>query len=106
MNKKMFIFCIIFLLIISCNNYSGDKNLKNIKNHLENEVKGFLDTKNGIKEELGEDFGNFGTEFVKLVQDVRQLHGQVEDKIAQGVVRDSKLEEKIEKKVQELKEEI
>ncbi|MCD2332850.1 outer surface protein ErpG [Borreliella americana] len=107
MNKKMFIAYTIFILVSSCKNHTNDKNLKSVKEHLENEAKGFLSTKTEIKEEeLNKNFGNFGTKFGKLIQDVKQLHVQAENKLAKGVIKDLELEERIEKKVQEFKEEI
>ncbi|WP_417903092.1 Erp family outer-surface lipoprotein (plasmid) [Borreliella andersonii] len=51
MNKiiKMLIICFTFALIISCKNFSRDKDVKSLEQDLKKQVKGFLDTK---KEEL------------------------------------------------------
>ncbi|ACN52925.1 hypothetical protein [Borreliella valaisiana] len=46
MNKKMFIVCVVFALIISCKNYVSGKDLKQ---NVKEQVEGFLDTN---KEEL------------------------------------------------------
>ncbi|AEL19160.1 Erp family protein (plasmid) [Borreliella bissettiae DN127] len=43
MNKKTFIICAVFALIISCKNYSGAEDLKQIKQNAEGKIKGFLD---------------------------------------------------------------
>ncbi|WP_417861766.1 hypothetical protein QIA00_05595 (plasmid) [Borreliella americana] len=107
MNKKMFIICSIFALISSCNHYANSKDLKSVKQNLENELKGFLDTKNETKEkELDVDFENPGLEVGELLQDIMQLQRQLEGKIAQGVDKDPQLAEEIEKKVKKLKEKI
>ncbi|MCD2332849.1 hypothetical protein [Borreliella americana] len=107
MNKKMFIICVVFALISSCKNDVSSGDLKSVKQNLENELKGFLDTQNGTKEkELGVDFENPGLEVEELLEDIMQLQEQVESKIAQGVDKDPQLAEEIEKKVKKLKEKI
>ncbi|WP_418456565.1 hypothetical protein [Borreliella lusitaniae] len=52
MNKKMFIICVVFVLISSCKHYgSGKEDLKNSGQSLKEQVKGALDTtKDGLKE--------------------------------------------------------
>ncbi|WP_424632791.1 hypothetical protein [Borreliella lusitaniae] len=52
MNKKMFIICVVFVLISSCKHYgSGKEDLKNSGQSLREQVKGALDTtKDGLKE--------------------------------------------------------
>ncbi len=42
MNKKMFIICAVFALIISCKNYAS---VEDLKRNVKEQVKGFLDTK-------------------------------------------------------------
>ncbi|WP_418456606.1 hypothetical protein [Borreliella lusitaniae] len=52
MNKKMFIICVVLVLISSCKHYGGGKeDLKNSGQSLKEQVKGALDTtKDGLKE--------------------------------------------------------
>ncbi|WP_424632685.1 hypothetical protein [Borreliella lusitaniae] len=55
MNKKMFIICVVLVLISSCKHYGSCKeDLKNSRQSLREQVKGALDTtKDGLKEGVG-----------------------------------------------------
>ncbi|WP_418905755.1 hypothetical protein [Borreliella japonica] len=110
MNKKMLIIYAIFALILSCKNYASGEDLKEqakeIKQGVEQKVKGFLEAK---KEELTEGLKNFGSEvFSKVKEELMQAdasQGQLQEQVAQGVdedSEDSKLKEEIEKKIKEL----
>ncbi|WP_421114499.1 hypothetical protein QIA00_05390 (plasmid) [Borreliella americana] len=107
MNKKMLILWIIFVLLMSCKYDASDKDLKSIKRDLEKQVKGLLSVKNldnlDDLDRLDSGFKPHDSEFGKLVKDAMQLQKQVEDKLAQGVFSDLELQEKVGKKVQELK---
>ncbi|AEL19072.1 Erp42 domain protein (plasmid) [Borreliella bissettiae DN127] len=50
MNKimKIFIICVVLVLIISCKNYASGEGLKQIKQNAEGKIKGFLDIKDKI----------------------------------------------------------
>ncbi|OJH14423.1 membrane protein, partial (plasmid) [Borreliella bissettiae] len=109
MNKimKIFIICVVLVLIISCKNYASDKDEKSLEQNLKEKVEGFLDTK---KEEL---FGGFEKPEAKVKPKAEELvqadepQGQGEDQVVQGVVEDSESKENgIDKNDQELQEEI
>ncbi|WP_418885648.1 hypothetical protein [Borreliella tanukii] len=106
MNKKMFIVCVVFALIISCKNYVISEDLKNLEQNAKGKVEGFLEAK---KEELFGGLKKLGSEVSSKVGELMQAdgpQGQDEKKLAQGVDEDSKLKEEIEGKIKGFKEKI
>ncbi len=101
MNKKMFIICAVFALIISCKNYTSGEDLKQ---NLKKQIRGFLDIK---KEGLVEGLKNLGAGASSKVKEklmqADNLQGQLQEQVTQDVNEDSKLKDEIEKEIQELK---
>ncbi|WP_418905614.1 hypothetical protein [Borreliella japonica] len=112
MKKKMVIICAVFALILSCKNYASGEDLKEqtkeIKQGVEQKVKGFLEAK---KEELTEGLKNFGSEvFSKVKEELMQAdepQGQLQHQVAQDVNnKNQEVEEELKKKIEELKKKI
>ncbi|WP_420025014.1 hypothetical protein [Borreliella valaisiana] len=105
MNKKMFIICTVFILIISCKNYAISKDLENLKENAKEKVEGFLEIK---KEELTEGLKSLGSEvYPKVELEVMQAdgqQGQVQEQVAQLGVSTGL--EDLDKKIKDLKDKI
>ncbi|WP_215536692.1 outer surface protein ErpG [Borreliella bavariensis] len=106
MNKKMFIICAVFALMISCKNYAISEDLKNLEQDVKGKVEGFLEAK---KEALVGGLKKLGSEAYSKVEElIMQADGpqvQAEEQVAQGVFEDPELKEKgLEEKIEELKE--
>ncbi|MBB6043595.1 hypothetical protein QIA34_05330 (plasmid) [Borreliella yangtzensis] len=70
MKKKIFIICVIFVLIISCKNYADLKQgVEDSVKNTEQQIKGFLETK---KEELTEGLKNLESEVSLKVKGLMQ----------------------------------
>ncbi|WP_418909410.1 hypothetical protein QIA41_05280 (plasmid) [Borreliella sinica] len=111
MMKKMLIICYVFVLIISCKNYASGEDLKEqakeIKQGVEQKVRGFLEAK---KEELTEGLKSLGSEASsKVKEELMQAdgpQGQLQEQVAQGVDEDLKLKEEIEGKIKGFRKKI
>ncbi|WP_215535822.1 outer surface protein ErpG [Borreliella bavariensis] len=104
MNKKMFIICAVFALIISCKNYAISEDLKNLEQNVKGKVEGFLEAK---KEGLVVGLKKLGSEAYSKVEELMQADGpqvQSEEQVAQSVFEGPELKEKgLEEKIEELK---
>ncbi|ACN52757.1 MULTISPECIES: hypothetical protein [Borreliella] len=103
MNKKMFIICAVFALIISCKNYASGEDLKQ---NVKEQVKGFLDTK---KEELTEGIKILGSEVSSKVGELMQAdepQGQLQHQVAQDVNNVDQEVEKLKKELEDLKKKV